>query len=89
MSVKRATLDHNYDVYYYGTFALDIKSLIMMLSVVQLVAISGIFIVVQIITTESACLCEFYRFGSPDAVVTPVHGLPVFYLHYVMEGSSD
>ena len=22
-------------------------------------------------------------------VVTPVHGLPVFYLHYVMEGSSD
>ena len=23
------------------------------------------------------------------AVVTPVHGLPVFYLHYVMEGSSD
>ena len=22
-------------------------------------------------------------------VVTPVHGLPVFHLHYVMEGSSD
>ena len=26
---------------------------------------------------------------SSYSVVTPVHGLPVFYLHYVMEGSSD